>query len=253
MSHHEPLRGSCSCGRNQYLIRIPEDVTAHARIYFDSSWDNRRSQGTPITAWLQVPLGWYESYTQAYFPDETHASIRRTFTPYHSPHTKRNFCGFCGTHLTYWTEEPREEADLMSVSVASLLGDGQSLLEELDLLPEELSDGVLRTEHMTANQEAGRHSSTVAMQSDPGSPGLLMAARHGIGGGIPWFEEMIEGSRLGRLLQSRRGVAISDDQKTRVEWRISDWHEDTDPANVRSDLTTSGHTIGHAIGKRKRG
>lgn len=37
----EPLRGSCSCGRNRYLIRIPEDVTDHAHIYFDSSSDNR--------------------------------------------------------------------------------------------------------------------------------------------------------------------------------------------------------------------
>lgn len=38
---HEPLRGSCSCGRNQYQIQIPEDVTNHAEVYFDSSRDNR--------------------------------------------------------------------------------------------------------------------------------------------------------------------------------------------------------------------
>lgn len=39
----EPLRGSCSCGRNQYLIRIPDDVTDHAEVYFDDSSDNRTS------------------------------------------------------------------------------------------------------------------------------------------------------------------------------------------------------------------
>lgn len=37
----ESLRGSCSCGRNQYFIRIPDDVADHARIYFDDSSDNR--------------------------------------------------------------------------------------------------------------------------------------------------------------------------------------------------------------------
>lgn len=38
----EPLRGSCSCGRNEYQINIPEDVTDHAEVYFDSSRDNRQ-------------------------------------------------------------------------------------------------------------------------------------------------------------------------------------------------------------------
>lgn len=35
------LQGSCSCGRNQYAIQIPEDVADHAQIYFDDSSDNR--------------------------------------------------------------------------------------------------------------------------------------------------------------------------------------------------------------------
>lgn len=43
----EPLRGSCSCGRNRYLIRILGDnVTDHAQIHFDSSSDNRASDYT---------------------------------------------------------------------------------------------------------------------------------------------------------------------------------------------------------------
>lgn len=37
----DPLRGSCSCGRNEYQINIPDDVTDHAEVYFDSSRDNR--------------------------------------------------------------------------------------------------------------------------------------------------------------------------------------------------------------------
>lgn len=38
---HEPLHGSCSCGRIEYSIQIPEDVTEHAEVYFDASRDNR--------------------------------------------------------------------------------------------------------------------------------------------------------------------------------------------------------------------
>lgn len=57
----EPLHGSCSCGRNRYLIRIPEDVTDHARIYFDTSSDNRNvaietlwTFGCQLTSLLQL-------------------------------------------------------------------------------------------------------------------------------------------------------------------------------------------------------
>jgi hypothetical protein len=44
---HESLHGSCSCGRNQYRISIPEDVTDHAEVYFDSSRENRKY--TPVS------------------------------------------------------------------------------------------------------------------------------------------------------------------------------------------------------------
>jgi hypothetical protein len=38
---HEILHGSCSCGRNEYTIQIPNDVADHARIYFDTGRDSR--------------------------------------------------------------------------------------------------------------------------------------------------------------------------------------------------------------------
>lgn len=44
----ESLRGSCSCGRNQYFIHIPDDVADHARIYFDDSSDNRTTIPTRV-------------------------------------------------------------------------------------------------------------------------------------------------------------------------------------------------------------
>ncbi|RAL16850.1 uncharacterized protein BO97DRAFT_402461 [Aspergillus homomorphus CBS 101889] len=294
MTDPVPLRGSCQCGRNQYLIRLSDNVTDHAQVYFDSSEDNRRSHGSPLTAWLRVPLSWYQSHTQSYFPDETHASIRRIFSPHHAPHTQRVFCGFCGTPLTYWSENPREEADFMSVSVGSLLGEDQRMLEDLDLLPpvapssdegEEVEDededdveevprvveGELidmdeEAEDVEPEQEPEREGKVVAVpaaaSSDQptssrvvipaatgrGGSGLSRSYRQGTLGGIPWFEEMIEGSQLGRLMKMRRGVGVSDDQSTTVEWEISEWSSDA-PGTYRQ----AGVGLPLQAGKRKRG
>lgn len=266
---HEPLHGSCSCGRNQYIIQIPDDVADHAEVYFDSSRDNRRSisawtnsalsandeppigrfHGTPITAWLRVPLEWYQSYTRSFFPDETHSSIRRVHTPQHAPYTLRIFCGFCGTPLTFWTEEPREEADFMSVAIGSLFAQDQRALEDLNLLPEEFDEGI--------TELAPSSSSTIAPTLEPpssvvassgSSPNVSRSFRRGTAGGIPWFEEMVEGSRLGRLMRARRGMGVSDDQSTTIEWEVSEWHDDGSLVIQQEDSDSNGR----ARGKRKR-
>jgi hypothetical protein len=41
MSHERPLQGACSCGRNGYLILVPENATEKAQVYFDVSSENR--------------------------------------------------------------------------------------------------------------------------------------------------------------------------------------------------------------------
>ena len=43
--------------------------------------------------------------------------------------------------------------------------------------------------------------------------------------GVPWFEEMIEGSELGRM-RRRRGEQTSADGKTKVEWEIVEFGGD---------------------------
>jgi hypothetical protein len=70
-----------------------------------------KSQATPLSAWLRVPLDWYHSSTYAFFDDETHSSIRRTYTSPNEVNCKRSFCGFCGTPLSYWSESPASEAE----------------------------------------------------------------------------------------------------------------------------------------------
>ncbi|KAJ5858654.1 hypothetical protein N7534_003931 [Penicillium rubens] len=208
----DPLRGSCSCGRIEYQINIPDDVTDHAEVYFDSSRDNRRFHGTPLSAWLRVPLDWYQSHTQSFFPDESHSSIRRVHSPRHAPQTQRVFCGYCGTPLTFWTEEPIEESNFMSVTIGSLLVDDQRALDDLRLLPRDFDE----------EAPVPNASSSVIASSYTASPNISRSLQRGRTGGIPWFEEMVEGSRLGRLMRSRRGMGVSDDQST----SIHEWHDD---------------------------
>ncbi|KAI9877482.1 MAG: hypothetical protein M1830_003779 [Pleopsidium flavum] len=199
MSRERPLRGACSCGRNQYLIVVPQDSTASARVLFDDSSEHRRHQASPLTAWLRVPLSWYHSTTYSLYPDETHAAIRRAFTPTHAPHTKRYFCGFCGTPLTYWSEQPREESEFLSVTLGSLLGEDLRELEELGLLQED-----------SLNGDGQRTASGSVVKRSEGSESV----------GLPWFQELVEGSQLGRIGTSRRGGGVSADGRTRVEWEI---------------------------------
>lgn len=176
-----------------------------------------RSQATPLTAWLRVPLTWYSSSTEAFFPDETHTSIRRSFTPLHSPHTQRVFCGYCGTHLSYWTEQPPSEADFMNITLGSLLGRDIQALQELDLIPEDVQPEDVQGPQQTAVQAPVREEQT---------QGLTRTERSGRAGGLSWFEEMLEGSRLGRTQNVRRGIGVSPDGNTRVEWEISEFLEE---------------------------
>ncbi|KAJ5912469.1 Glutathione-dependent formaldehyde-activating enzyme/centromere protein V [Penicillium tannophilum] len=250
---HEPLHGSCSCGRNEYQIIIPDDVTDHASVYFDSSRDNRRFHGTPLSAWLRVPLDWYQSHTTSFYPDETHEAIRRIFTPHHAPQTQRIFCGFCGTPLTFWTEEPAEEADFMSIAIGSLFGDDQHALEDLNLLPEDFDEDAQHADILTSSAPSAltssREDTSVIVPSFSDSPAISRSFRHGKIDGIPWFEEMVEGSRLGRLMRAKRGKGISDDNSTTFEWEISEWHDD----GTRGIAQEESDSSDKATGKRKRG
>jgi hypothetical protein len=194
------------------------------------------AQGAPLSAWLHVPLTWFQSQTVSYYPDETHASIRRTFTPLHAPHEQRNFCGFCGTPLTYWTESPPEEAEFMSVALGSLFSDDLGLLEDLDLLPADVIEATSHGEVTTTSLPSRSGASTAVSEPTTDSSAAVAStsfpfetySRQGTIAGIPWFEQMIEGSQLGRIMRSRRGVGVSDDQLTTFEWEISEWQGDSD-------------------------
>lgn len=230
-----------------YSVIVPEDATERAQVYFDDSSDSRRSQATPLTAWLRVPLTWYFSSTQAFFPDETHSSIRRTFSPIHAPHSQRVFCGYCGTHLTYWTEQPRSEAEYMNITLGSLLSRDLQALQDLDLLPDDFD--VEDVEDLQASQSAVQAPTEQAVLSQQENQGLTRTQRTGRTGGLSWFEELLEGSRLGRTQNIRRGVGVSADGSTSVEWEISEFiDEGSEESESASTHTGSKRKIGDVGG-----
>ncbi|KAH9438073.1 hypothetical protein MCOR02_001714 [Pyricularia oryzae] len=130
-----PLRGGCQCGRNAYTVNLPENASELAQVLFDADPRHRIFQASPLAAFLRVPLSWYQSSTFPFFDDERSGAIRRTYTHPAQQASKRNFCGFCGTPLSYWSEDPPSEADFIRLTLGSLCHEDLGDLEELGLVP----------------------------------------------------------------------------------------------------------------------
>ncbi|KUJ13046.1 uncharacterized protein LY89DRAFT_199712 [Mollisia scopiformis] len=203
MESQRPLQGGCSCGRNRYIIRIPQGTAEVPQVFFDNTRSHRRSQATPLSAWLRVPLSWYHSTTYAFMEDEIPSAIRRTYTSPHEEHCKRHFCGFCGTPLSYWSESPASEAEYISLTLGSLAGSDLRDLEDLGLLPKEALDDAENDKEKIEN--------------------VVPYAGNDIEG-LPWFETMVQGSRLGNMKKSW-GSRHSDNGRFKVEWEIVEWTE----------------------------
>jgi hypothetical protein len=182
------------------------------------------THSSPLSAFLRVPLPWLRSTTYAYYPDESHSTIRRVFTPWHAPHTKRHFCGFCGTPLSYWSEADRQEADLISVNLSSLRRDSIDQLATLGILP----SGYSSEDEKESEERAVTKVSETEIR------------------GEPWFEEIIEGSKLGKI-RRRRGGKTSADGMTSVEWEVVEFDGE---GNTEPHETGTTSTI---TGKRKLG
>ncbi|KAG4416945.1 hypothetical protein IFR04_009889 [Cadophora malorum] len=223
MDHNHPLHGGCSCGRNKYIIRIPQNATERPQVFFDSGHGHRRFQATPLSAWLRVPLSWYTSTTYAFMSDESHSSIRRTYTSPTEQNSKRHFCGFCGTPLAYWSEETPAEASYISLTLGSLMGSDLRDLEELGVLPTEAVEDAVGERKVIESAGGG----VGAGEKGEGKGGVLSeGSGNGIGEeGLPWFETMVKGSRLGNVQRSW-GERRSGNGRFKVEWEIVEWTED---------------------------
>lgn len=154
-----------------------------------------------------MPLTWYRSTTYAFFEDETHSAIYRSYTSPHEQSAKRHFCGFCGTPLSYWSESPASEAEYISLTLGSLNGSDLRDLEDLGVLPSEALQDAENDKEKIGNVVPFAGSNTV---NGPANEGL------------PWFETMVEGSRLGRM---KRSSGHRQDGRYKVEWEIMEWTE----------------------------
>lgn len=232
MSSERLLRGSCFCGRNQYVVQIPRDSAGSAQVLFDSNPAHRIASASPLSAFIRVPLAWYHSRTFPFFPDETRSGIRRIYSHPAEQHVLRHFCGFCGTPISYWSESPRSEADFIQLTLGSLLTDDLHDLEEMGLI-------------LPGTDESDPGFETLAvLDSDRVSTRAVVPREFA---GIPWFDALMAGSKLGTV-QTRRGIEQHDNGRIRVEWEVTEWTEggdDDEDAEMSEESSASAS-------KRKR-
>ena len=160
--------------------------------------------------------------------------IRRVYThPSHS-YSKRHFCGYCGTPLSYWSEDPRSEAEYISLTLGSLLREDIGDLEDMGLIPDasDLED---------ESDEDQRQQKTILSSPRPSSRSTALRQSYG----VPWFDSLVEGTRLGKMRRSR-GVERSHDGRVRVEWEVVEFGDDDAAGDLNVD-TGMVHP-----GKRKR-
>ena len=195
--------------------------------------------GSPLAAYIRVPLSWYHSTTYSFFPDETHSQIRRVYTHPTQQHSKRHFCGFCGTPLSYWSESPYSEADYIHLTLGSLLREDLADLEDMGLIP-----------------EPGDSSSSSPEEEDEGDRGAAVPARSTAlreSYGVPWFDGMVEGTRLGRMRRSQ-GIQRSQDGNVNIEWEIVEYTDGIGQGVGGSSAADEDVEMGSSTpGKRKLG
>ncbi|KAF2662596.1 hypothetical protein K491DRAFT_700352 [Lophiostoma macrostomum CBS 122681] len=227
----QTLHGSCACGRNRYVVEFPAKQSSQAELRYDNTSSSRNISASPLTLWLRVPLAWYTSATFAQFSDETHSSIQRTFTSPFAANSRRQFCGYCGTQLTSWHERTEEDAKHIYLTVCSLLEEDQEQLGQLGFLPSGDSSDE------DAAIIAGPSKARSVAKSEPQTRGA------------PWFEEMVENTRLGRIKQQRGGHS-SRDGSVRVEWEVMEWTEADDADDESAGAgASSKRKIGELLGE----
>lgn len=188
-------------------------------------------------------MTWYHSATYALFPDETAAQIRRVYENPFEGHSRRQFCGFCGTPLTYWSEEPRTEADYIQVTMGSLCREDLGDLDDMGLIP----DSPVEDRKFEVAARGGPRPSTAGAETmiSPAAIGAATALQRAPGRettSIPWFDSIVEGSSLGGRLKTTKGTRRSADGSTRIEFEIMEYNDDGE-----------GSSSPPATGKRKLG
>ncbi len=196
----------------------------------------------------------------------------------------RHFCGYCGTPLSYWTEQPPAEARFISLTLGSLVGEDLRELEELGLLlpPSRLEAAAAGTaaadddDDDDDDDDAAATTAALAVAAAAATSRLPVATMTagGVGGGspvdydsgaaaaaaaagLPWFEALLEGSRLGRMSSHRRRVQRTDASGSEfsVEWEIVEWTSEAAASGGGDDVDvgSSSGSGAETPAKRKHG
>lgn len=125
--------------------------------------------------------------------------------------------------MSYWSESPSDESEFISLTLGTLREGDLRDLEELGVVPE----------------SAGGESETVE--------NVGQGEKGDLGQGVPWFESMVSGSRLGNI---QRSAGTRRSGNWSVEWEIVEWTEGETP-RASSTVEMEGDNADMSPGKRK--
>lgn len=137
--------------------------------------------------------------------------------------TRRQFCGFCGTPLSFWSETPQPEADYILLTLGSL---NPYDLDELDEWTgivdesEEEEDGDVgdddeAVEEGDEKDAFGENQNQTADSHRRAALGNGPLERITSTTGIPWLDSYVEGSRLARHLLRQQKLKLKQRQRNR--------------------------------------
>ena len=147
----------------------------------------------------------------------------------------------------------------MNLTLGSLLSESLDLLEALNILPDTTSEDeeaqtkgseVKEEDHIPTNEE---DEGGVDAMSDTGRArprDVSTQTLHSMQNrGMPYFEEMVENSRLGRI-KRQRGGQTSQDGRMVVQWEVVEiGGDDEESTRMETDQDAGG---GEASNKRQK-
>lgn len=137
--------------------------------------------------------------------------------------------------MSYWSESPATEAEYIHLTLGSLLQEDLHDLEELGLIPDDADSD----EQSTQDVDAGH-----AVDDEHEEPAESTIKRLRPSFGVPWFEDLVQDTRLGRL-RRKHGGGRSQDGRVQVEWEIIEYTDHGNDGVEDVDMPTA------SAGKRK--
>ena len=130
----------------------------------------------------------------------------------------------------------------MNVTLGSLLNESIDRLEALDIIPDTTDDEdelvgggeVNEEDHIPTNEEAEGSVNAGVAATDQSREVTTRPTHYMQNRGMPYFEELMENSRLGRI-KRQRGGQTSQDGRTVVQWEVIEIGGDDEPTPMETE------------------